>query len=485
MTVGKASSTVALELSSKTATYGDEEAVQASVTVVPEYGGSPGGTVTVTSGAANLCTITLKASAGSCTLPATALGAGSQTITATYGGDSNFTESPPSSTLLAIAEATTRTSVSLSGSKMTYGDEQTDRISVAVTPEYPGSTPTGSVVVTHGAVTLCTITLASANGSCVLAADRLGAGTYHLAATYNDSADFEGSTSSSATATVLPATTKLAFGLSKPRTTYGDEQASRMSATVSPEFRGTTPAGDVTLKEGARVLCVIKLSAGKGSCVSSAAQLSAGTYHIVAVYGGSSDFKSSESHTETLTVLRASTRTELGLSAGTVTYGGEEAERFSVSVSPQFAHLRPTGTVVLERDGRTLCAIGLSAAGGSCTLSSTELGAGGYQVDAAYEGSSDFNGSTSGSEGFNVARAGTSTSIGLSSSRVTIGDEQAERISFDVAVKRRPDAKWQRYRQGRRRDRLRRRVVRWQRLLHALVGEAERRLVPPVRQLRR
>jgi hypothetical protein len=38
------------------------------------------------------------------------------------------------------------------------------------------------------------------------------------------------------------------------------------------------------IKAGARVVCVIKLSAGKGSCVMSAAQLSAGTYHMVAIY---------------------------------------------------------------------------------------------------------------------------------------------------------------------------------------------------------
>jgi hypothetical protein len=431
VTVGKASTTVTLDLTSKTATYGDEEAVQASVTVSPEYSGSPTHTVTVMSGTTTVCTITLSSAAGSCKLAATALGAGSQTLTATYGGDLNFTASPPVSAPLTILAATTRTTLSLSGSKMTYGDEQALRISVAITPEYAASSPTGTVTVKEPATTLCTITLAAGKGSCVLPASRLGAGTYHLVAIYTESADFKGSTSSSATVTVLPATTKVAFGLSKPRTTYGDEQVSRLSATVSPEFRRTTPTGKVTIKEGARVLCVIKLSAGKGSRVLSAAQLSAGTYHLIAIYGASSDFKSSESHTETMTVARASTRTGLGLSAGNVTYGDEQAERFSVAVYPQFAHLRPTGTVTITRAGRALCVIGLSSAGGSCTLSSTELGAGGYQVEAQYRGSSDFNGSSVGG-GFSVSRAGSSTSIGLSTSRVTIGDEQAERVSVDV-----------------------------------------------------
>jgi hypothetical protein len=435
VTVGQASSTVTLGLSPTTATYGDEETVQALVTVAPEYAGSPTGSVTVKSGTTTLCIVNkLNAtSEGSCMwTAAAALGAGRQTITATYGGDLNFTASPPDSAQFTIDAATTRTALTLSSAKTTYGDEQALRISAVITPEYAGTSATGKVTVEESTATLCTITLASGKGSCMLPASRLGAGTYHLVGTYTDSADFTGSKSSSATVTVLPATTKVAFGLSKPRTTYGDEQVSRMSATVSPEFRGTTPAGKVTVKEGSRVVCVIKLAAGKGSCVLSAAQLSAGTYHMVAIYSASSDFKSSGSHTETMRIARASTRTGLGLSAGNVTYGGEQAERFSVAVYPQFAHLRPTGTVSLTRAGRTLCVIGLSSAGGSCTLSSAELGAGGYQVDAQYTGSSDFNGSTSGTEGFSVSRAGTSTSIGLSTSRVTIGDEQAERISVDV-----------------------------------------------------
>jgi hypothetical protein len=104
--------------------------------------------------------------------------------------------------------------------------------------------------------------------------------------------------------TLTKTTSKTAFVLSATKVTYGHEQVEHLSVTVSPQYSGTTPAGRVTVKESTTRLCVIKLSSAKGSCKLSARQLKPGTYHLVATYGGSTDFKGSTSAKETLTVIK-------------------------------------------------------------------------------------------------------------------------------------------------------------------------------------
>lgn len=92
------SSATALNLSTATVTYGDEQAEQVSVMV--SSAGTPTGTVTVTAGASTLCTITLASAAGSCTLQATQLTAGTYQVTGSYSGDANTSPSTsPAQTL--------------------------------------------------------------------------------------------------------------------------------------------------------------------------------------------------------------------------------------------------------------------------------------------------------------------------------------------------------------------------------------------------
>jgi Bacterial Ig-like domain (group 3) len=77
-------------------------------------------------------------------------------------------------------------------------------VSVTVSPQY-GGTPAGTVTVTSGTATVCTITLASGSGSCTLAATQFPPGTAQLTASYNGSTDFAGSASPAKTLTVVKA----------------------------------------------------------------------------------------------------------------------------------------------------------------------------------------------------------------------------------------------------------------------------------------
>jgi hypothetical protein len=145
-------------------------------------------------------------------------------------------------------------------------------------------------VCTSGGTNGATITLLKA-GTCVVQASQAGNGTYNAA------------TSVFRSFTVSKANSKIALNLSVAKATYGHEQSEHLSVTVSRYF-GKTPTGMVTITESTTQLCVVELSSGKGSCALSANKLKAGSYSLVATYGGSADFKGSISAKETLTIAK-------------------------------------------------------------------------------------------------------------------------------------------------------------------------------------
>jgi hypothetical protein len=201
LSVAKAASSTALSLSTAKAIYGGGPGERLSVTVTSMYGVIPAGTVAVKSGAATVCTIALAAGKGSCLLAATALPAGTQRLTAAYGGSIDVTASTSAAVSLSVTKAITRIALSLSAPKVTYGKEQAERLTVTVFPQYSG-VPTGWVTVKAGAVTICTITLASGRGTCTLTPSKIRAGIYSLQASYPGSGNFTGSASARQTLTV-------------------------------------------------------------------------------------------------------------------------------------------------------------------------------------------------------------------------------------------------------------------------------------------
>jgi hypothetical protein len=189
-----------ISLSAATVTYGHEQAEHVSVTVTSQHG-VPGGKVTVKSGTATVCTITLASGKGSCTLTATKLPAGTQHLTASYGGSAAFAGSVSAAKTLTVAKASTKTTLSLSAATVTFGHEQAEHLTVTVAPQFSG-TPGGKVTIKTGTITVCTITLASGKGKCTLTARQLSRGTHTLIAAYPASSDFTGSASAKKTLTV-------------------------------------------------------------------------------------------------------------------------------------------------------------------------------------------------------------------------------------------------------------------------------------------
>jgi hypothetical protein len=97
LTVHKAATTARLRLSSPTVRYGHEQRERLSVTITPQYSGTPGGKVVILAGSKTVCALRLKGGRASCTLSARQLRRGTYRLRARYGGSSAFRSatSPP------------------------------------------------------------------------------------------------------------------------------------------------------------------------------------------------------------------------------------------------------------------------------------------------------------------------------------------------------------------------------------------------------
>lgn len=102
----------------------------------------------------------------------------------------------------AFELAPSKTTLKLSSSKVTLGAEQSEHLTVAVTPIVAGLPPTGKVVVSAGTKRLCTVTLAAGSGGCKLGASQLAAGSYRLTASYGGDTNVAASASDSEALTV-------------------------------------------------------------------------------------------------------------------------------------------------------------------------------------------------------------------------------------------------------------------------------------------
>jgi hypothetical protein len=257
--------------------------------VLDETDGSWGTAQEVPGSAGNTWTVTSVScgSAGSCT-----------------AGGTYYDATTLATLAFVVDEKPATTSVlGLSGAKVTYGKEQTERVSVTVKAP-SGGTPSGTVTVNAGTTVVCgNISVSDGRAACTVAATKLPAGTWHLTATYNGNASLAPSTSEARTLTVAKATSKVTLSLSAARVTYGQERSERLTVKVTGQYAGT-PTGKVTVTSGTTTVCTITLASGKGSCVLSAKKLPVGTRTLTAVYGGSGDFTGAASARKTLKVVK-------------------------------------------------------------------------------------------------------------------------------------------------------------------------------------
>ena len=269
---------------------------------------------------------------GACKFTATGLGTNEQTLTLT--------------TTVTVKSAT-NTTLKLAPLKVTYGNEQVEVMSVKVSPEFAAPTPTGKVTISEGKTTLCVLTLLSGKGSCGLTNKELKtAGTHHIVATYGGSSKFVGSfaretltvtlTVVTGTLTVVPST--VVRGGTVTVTGKGFSAGANVSINVCNIKKITTAAFNEALLGHINVSFKMPDNTPLGACKFTATGLGAN--------------KQTLTLTTTVTVKSAATKTVLKLSAAKVTYGDEQVEPMSVTVSPEFTAPAPTGKVTISEGKR-------------------------------------------------------------------------------------------------------------------------------------
>jgi hypothetical protein len=218
------------------------------------------------------------------------------------------------------------------------------------------------------------------------------AGTCALAGTYTDVAGHahafvaDESTAASATLTVSAA-----------KVNYGQEQAGRVTITVTPRTGGT-PAGTVTVKAGSAKLMTLTLNAAGAAALNLPAKaLKVGTYQLTASYASSNGFDSATSAPARLVVARPVSVVALTVSpaAARVKFGHENAARLSVKVTSPAGGV-PAGKVTIKASGTALVTLALSKAGtAGWTLPASRLRPGTYQLTVSYASSNGYQPSLS------------------------------------------------------------------------------------------
>ena len=314
---------------------------------------------------------------------------GSSSITASYGGDGNFTTSrstPLTQTVNQDGSATVVTGVpypSVIGQAVTF--------TATVTAAAPGSgTPTGTVTFYDGSTALDTATLSG--GSAAFATSALALGSHPITVVYGGDTNFTGSTSPTFTEVVevvneYASTT--AVSSSVEPSVYG--QSVTFTATVSATAPGEgTPTGNVTFYDGSTALDTETLSGG--SATFSTSSLAVGTHSITAIYGGDANFNSSTSTVISQIVSQDGSATVVTSSVNPSVL--TQAVTFTATVTAAAPGSGTTTGTVIFYDGSTALDTE-TLSGGTASFTTSALALGDHAISVGYGGGANFSASTS------------------------------------------------------------------------------------------
>lgn len=430
----------ALNLSTSSVRYGAEYTETFAVRV-SAGGTSPKGTVAVQEGSTTICTVSLSAGRGKCSLVATQLAAGSYDVTGVFNPITpGLASSSSASYPLVVKAAVTRTVLRPSKNTVSTGTENHETFNVTV--RAVGPTPQGTVAVDAGASTLCTATLDVGVGACSLTAVQLPPGVYSLKAIYTPS-----SANWAASASVSQLVVKAGGGLppATVSTTPGpggavDSTAVTDSATL---FDINDPTGTIsfdlfyTTCFSAPIYTDLVTVNGNGNYSTNVGNnpggyfaTSPGTYFWVAAYGGDpNNGQGTSGCGEPVTVTAASPTVDTTQQPASAVVGSTVADQATVTGGDS-----PTGTVTFNLydnpngTGTPLFTDTESLGGGSATSASYTTTATGtdYWV-ATYNGDGNNNAVSSGT-------AAEPVTVTAAAPDVTLNDVPNEPIPPDSLV---------------------------------------------------
>jgi ELWxxDGT repeat protein len=283
-----------------TAVSGQVVVFTAIVNPVAPGTGTPTGLVDFKEGATDLTPGGVTVAGGRATFSTSSLALGNHTLTATYGGDANFTGNigDDASAPEVVNKAPTRTVMTSFPDPSVFG--QVVSFTVAVIALAPSQgTPTGTVTFTDGATTIGTVTVNNV-GRATFTTASLTRGNHAINANYDGDAKFLASAYSNFGEAVQQDATTAAVTASANPAVVGTTIT--FTATVQASSPGAgIPTGTVTFLDITTTLGTGTLNAaGKATFMTSA--LAPGTHAIKATYAGDSNFLASASPTLAETV---------------------------------------------------------------------------------------------------------------------------------------------------------------------------------------
>ncbi len=288
--ISQSSTTTAVSSSVTPSSFGQQVTFTAIVAAVAPGSGTPTGSVTFvdTTSGTTLGTGTL--TSGTATLNVANLTVASHTITATYGGDTNFSTSSGTATQVVNQSATTSTVVA-SVPSAAFGQSVTLTATVAATS--PGSgLPTGTV--TFKDENNNTVGTAPLNGSGIASVNvsNLPVGAHTITASYSGDTNFAAS-SGPVTVTVNQAATTTALTSDANPSVVG--QNVDFTATVTATAPGAgIPTGQVTFVDTTTGTTLGNATLnGSGVAIFPTTDLALGTHVITATYAGDTNFTTS------------------------------------------------------------------------------------------------------------------------------------------------------------------------------------------------
>jgi hypothetical protein len=442
--VHQASTETTLTSSANADVHGQPVTFTATVVASSPSSATPRGVVTFLDGHTTLRVETLRKGAASYTTSSLPTGSSGHRLTAVYGGDASFGGSASVALSQHVHRAGTTTTVVSNSNPSVYGQPVTFTATVGAVS--PGSgIPEGTVSFLDGGTLLHTSTLRRGAAAYTTSSLALTTSSHSIVAVYRGDANFAGSTSVVLPQQVHPAGTTTSLSSNAKPNANG--QPVTLAATVAAASPGSgTPTGTVTFYDGTSVLFTGSLKNGGAGYTTSALALTPSS-HVVAVYGGDTNFESSTSGVLSQAVPASLTRSyrhaheghlvRRGVNRDAVLaawYGGVPYEgtaqlmatstttTVSSGTNPSVygqtvtftAHVTPTaatGTVTFY-DGGTSIGTG-TLSGGTATYTTTafQLAVGSNSITAKYGGNGTYSSSTSSALTQTVNAASTTTAV--------------------------------------------------------------------------
>lgn len=395
--------------------YGKSVTFEAKVSVVPPGAGSPTGKVEFTGWGDSVEATLFEGKATF--MPIEPHDVGSVTISAEYKGDDNF-KSDTGTKNHTVNKAHTTTELRDLLSETDYGQDAQFLISVKRHEDEPGSgIPTGLVILLSAGPLAITETLPANSSVVTIITNTLPPGDHAAWASYSGDTNFLPSASTVVTHTVNKADSETTLVSSANPSAFG--QSVTFTATVEAAglglFAPISPTGTVTFTFGTAGTMTDTLDASGVASVMTDT-LPAGTHEITAEYSGDSSFEPSEdSLSQAVNTIATTTKLD-----GPVSSAIGDSVTFTATVSETLSGDPVTDGDVTFYDGVTVLATVALNVSGQATYNTSSLSAGLHPLKAVYNGTANFQASTSQRLYHTVGAVGSTTTLTSSPASPTV-----------------------------------------------------------------